>query len=144
MGQAPIHYIRLRTFSYTTEVRDRVEKALSFFLFEDDEIKTEQIEGNFGNQYWLLKSKIERSQKIRKLVSYIRENLSDKKIRKIKKELDERINEECSFYLRFDKQKAYKNTLKLTTKGNSIVLRFKVKAYPAKKKKAIKTMKEFL
>ncbi|KXB04425.1 hypothetical protein AKJ50_02395 [candidate division MSBL1 archaeon SCGC-AAA382A13] len=144
MSQAPVHYIRLRTFCYSTEKLKRVKKALSFFLPKDNEIETEEIEGNFGNKYFLLKSKIEKSREIRLLVDFLKNNLTTTRYREIKKEIPDRINEECSFYLRFDKQKAYKKQLEPTSSGDFVVLRFKVKAYPAKKKNAINKIKQFL
>lgn len=143
MSQAPIHYVRIRTFCYSTEKLERVKEAFSFFLTDDQEIKTEEIEGNFGNTYWLLKSSIEKSQRIKKLTDFLKNNLNKDSYKKIKRQLSERIDEECSFYLRFDKQKAYNKELKLTSSGDSIVLRFKVAAYPAKKQNAIEIMQKF-
>ncbi len=143
-AQAPIHYIRYRAFCYSTEKKDRVKKALSFLLPDEVEIEQQEIEGNFGNKYWLLKAKIDKSQKIRKLINFFKKELTTKKYKEIKKEIPQRINEECSFYIRFDKQKAYKNQLEPIKHGDAVVLRFKIAAYPAKKQNAIKKIQKFL
>lgn len=142
--QAPIHYIRLRTFCYSTEKKERVKKAINFFLSKEQEIIEEKIEGNFGNKYWIFKSEIEKSQRIRNLVNKLKTKLTEKQYKELKEKVPDRLDEECNLYLRFDKQKAFSEQLKLIKHGDAVLLRFKVAAYPAKKKNAIEIIRDFL
>jgi hypothetical protein len=56
-------------------------------------------------------------------------------------ELEDRIDDNCAFYIGLDKQVAYKGTVEL---GDGLMLRGKVEAYPAKKARAIETATEAL
>jgi len=142
VNEAPVHYIEARAFSYSTEDPVKVKKALSLFLPEDVKIKKEVMEGNFGNEILVLKSKIEKSKEIKNLTSFLLDSLTDYELSEVLEKLEERVSEDCSFYLRFDKQKAYKGNISLTEKGDAILLRFKIAAYPAKKRKAIKNVED--
>ncbi|NIA02943.1 MAG: hypothetical protein GWP12_00170, partial [Nitrospirae bacterium] len=59
-------------------------------------------------------------------------------------ELPQRVDEECNLYLRFDKQEACKGNLKMAQISDAILLRIKLKAYPAKQEKAIYMAQELL
>ncbi|MDX1746210.1 MAG: RNA-binding domain-containing protein, partial [Halobacteriales archaeon] len=54
-------------------------------------------------------------------------------------ELDQRIDEDCSFFLRLDKQAAFQDRVEL---GEGITLRAKVEAYPAKREAAIENARD--
>jgi len=56
----------------------------------------------------------------------------------------DRINDSCFLYLRFDKQSAYSGELILTELGDAIHLRFKVLSFPAEREVAISKIKNFL
>ena len=61
---------------------------------------------------------------------------------KILNELDKKMDDKGNLFLRFDKQKAYLDELKITEHGDSIHLKIKIAAYPAKKKPALKIARE--
>jgi RNA binding exosome subunit len=56
-------------------------------------------------------------------------------------ELDERVDENCSLFLRLDKQAAFGGDVRL---GEGITLRSKVEAYPAKRETAVENAREAL
>ena len=60
----------------------------------------------------------------------------DKKI--IKEELNRRIDEKGNLFLRFDKQLAYDEKLKLTYSGDAIHVRIKIASYPVSQENAVK------
>ena len=51
--------------------------------------------------------------------------------------LSERVDENCYFYIRFDKQAAFQEQYELITHGDCIAIKSKIKAYPARKDIAI-------
>ena len=57
--------------------------------------------------------------------------------KRILNRLEDKIDENGNLYLRFDKQRAYLGDLKVVDHGDSIHLKIKIAAYPAKKKVAI-------
>ncbi|MCO8246059.1 RNA-binding domain-containing protein, partial [Haladaptatus sp. AB643] len=54
---------------------------------------------------------------------------------------DQRVDDNCSFFISLDKQAAYRDEVRL---GQGITLRAKVEAYPAKKEAAVENAKEAL
>jgi RNA binding exosome subunit len=56
-------------------------------------------------------------------------------------ELEDRIDENCAFFIQLDKQAAYRGDVEL---GDGLMLRGKVEAYPAKKDRAIGTARAAL
>jgi len=60
------------------------------------------------------------------------------------KDLNKKIDNKGNLFLRFDKQEAYLGNLVVVEHGDSIHLKIKIAAYPAKKDKAIKIVKEML
>ncbi|OUJ19069.1 Exosome subunit RNA binding protein with dsRBD fold [Methanonatronarchaeum thermophilum] len=142
MTEIPVHYVMLRAFSYTTESNEKVKKALKLFLPPETKVEFQELEGNFGNKIILFRSKIEKSREIRDLIHKIKTSLTENQIKELERQIEKRTDEDCNLFLRFNKQDAYKEKLSLTNSGNSINIRFKIAAYPAKKQKAINTGKQ--
>ncbi|OKY78242.1 MAG: Exosome subunit RNA binding protein with dsRBD fold [Candidatus Methanohalarchaeum thermophilum] len=142
MSRAPIHYIDLRTFCYSTESFEKVKAAFNQVIPQDQEINIEEIEGNFGNEIKILKLRVKKSRKIRDLTNEIKSRINEDELKRLKSELPVRLDDNCSLFIRFNKQRAYKEDLELTDSGNAIVLRFKIAAYPAKREKALEIAKE--
>ena len=138
MSEIPFHYVDLRTFCYATEDDKRVEQALRTFLPEEFEIERAKSEGHHGDRIVVLSARVERADEMRHVLSKLAE-LPD--IEDILGELDERVDDNCSLFLRLDKQTAYRGEAAL---GEGITLRAKVEAYPAKKEKAVESAREAL
>ena len=138
MSAVPFHYVDLRTFCYSTEDEKRVEAALRRFLPDDTEIEREETKGHHGDRILILSVRLERADDVRYVLSRI-SGLED--LEGLLTELEERIDDNCAFYLQFDKQAAFSERVEL---GTGLMLRGKVEAYPAKKEKAIETAEEAL
>ena len=132
----PFHYIELRAFCYATEDEKRVETALRIFLPEDYPIEREVSEGHHGDRIVVLSTRVENADDVRHVVSKVRE-LDD--LKRVLSELDERVDEDCSLFLGFDKQAAYRGEVRL---GEGLMLRAKVEAYPARKETAVENARE--
>ncbi|MFB6174060.1 MAG: RNA-binding protein [Halobacteriales archaeon] len=131
MSSVPFHYIDLRTFAYATEAEGRVEAALRRFLPEEFGIERTEGEGHHGDPIVVLSTRVETADDMRHVLDAVSE-LDD--IDRVLDELDERVDENCSLFLQFDKQAAYRGEVAL---GDGITLRAKVEAYPARKEAAV-------
>ena len=138
MSAVPFHYVDLRTFCYSTEDEKRVEAALRTFVPEDAEIDREETKGHHGDRILIFSVRLERADDVRHVLSRV-SALED--LDGLLTELEERIDDNCAFYLQFDKQAAFNGRVEL---GTGLMLRGKVEAYPAKKEKAIETAEEAL
>ena len=138
MGKLPFHYVDLRTFCYATEDEPRVEAALRQFLPDDYPIDRETGEGHHGDPIVVLSARVENADDVRHVVGKVRE-LDD--LETVLEELDQRVDEDCAFYLKLDKQAAFRGEVR---RGEGILLRAKVEAYPAKKPAAVENAREAL
>jgi RNA binding exosome subunit len=135
-----IHNISLRTIAQATESEDRVKSALSHFLF-DDEIETFKTEGHYGNPITILQAHIKGSG-CKRFIELLKSKLVENDLKRLKNELGERIDDECVLHIRFDKQAAYKGVVQLATTTDTIAAQIKLKAYPARRERAVEAAQE--
>lgn len=136
-----IHNISYRTFVYSTEDEENVVKSLNYIFSEPSPVKT-ITEDHFGNKIFILSEKISKKRFTKDIIKFLNDNLStdDKNI--INDELSRRMDDKGNLFLRFDKQEAYDENLKLTYDGDAIHLRIKIASYPVSKKNATLVAKE--
>jgi hypothetical protein len=136
MSSVPFHYVDLRAFCYATEDEQRVERALRTFLPEEYPIDRAVTEGHHGDRIVVLSTRLENADDVRHVLGRLTE-LDE--VDRVIDELDERIDDNTSLFLRLDKQAAFGGAVKL---GTGITLRAKVEAYPAKHAAAVENARE--
>jgi len=136
MASVPLHYVDLRAFCYVTEDEERVASALRTFLPEDFEVERAVSEGHHGDRIVVLSARVERADEIRHVLDRLGE-LDD--VDAVVSELDERVDDNCAFYLTLDKQAAFRGEVE---RGDGITFRSKVEAYPANKPAAVENARE--
>lgn len=138
MPRVPFHYIDLRTFCYATEDEKRVEDALRTFLPDEFEIDRVENEGHHGDRIVVLSARVETADEMR----YVLDRLGElDRLDEVVDELDDRVDDNTSLFLRLDKQAAFRGE---SRRGPGITLRAKVEAYPAKKEAAVENAEEAL
>ncbi|SEO77192.1 hypothetical protein SAMN04487948_10537 [Halogranum amylolyticum] len=138
MSSVPFHYIDLRTFCYATEDEKRVTEAVRTFLPEEFEIDRVENAGHHGDRIVVLSARVERADDIRHVLTRLSE-LPD--VETVMDELDDRVDDNCAFFLTLDKQAAFKGEVR---RGAGLTLRAKVEAYPAKREAAIENARNAL
>jgi hypothetical protein len=114
-----IHNISYRTFVYGTEDEEKVMTAIGY-LFSNSLPEKSISEDHFGNKIVVLTDKITKKRTNRDIIAFLNDNLSEEDKTTIKEELNRRMDEKGNLFLRFDKQLAYEQILKLTRSGNAI------------------------
>ena len=132
-----IHNISYRTFVYGTEDEEKVMTAISHIFPSILPEKTIN-EDYFGNKITILTEKITKKRSNKDIIAFLNDNLSDDDKNIIKEVLSRRIDDKGNLFLRFDKQLAYDEELKLTYSGDAIHVRIKIASYPVSKDNAIK------
>jgi len=130
-----VHHITFRASVAATESDDRVKTALSLFLF-DNETKATQTEGHFGNPIIILEGK-DRGKDCARFMELVKSSLSENELETLKNERCERIDDDCCFHIRFDKQAAFEGKVRMATNPDAIIAKIKLKAFPAKRENAI-------
>lgn len=140
-----IHYIHLRTIAQATEDPEKVRSALKLLLpppgqlAKKDSITVHETvtTGYHGNSIIVMEAELKQNKDCQYVVDLIREHLGPAGISQLAAELPQRVDDDCNLYIRFNKQEAYLGKLMTTTKSDSILVRIKIKAYPARADKAI-------
>lgn len=131
------HYVDLRTFCYATESMDRVESAMRFFLPEEAEIEVEESEGHHGDDIRVLSTRQDNADDVR----YVFDRVLEAGVDEVRDEIQERLDEDCKFHLRLDKQAAFDGEARF---GRGVQVSAKVEAYPAKRENALEAVERSL
>jgi RNA binding exosome subunit len=134
--------------AHATENVSRVQKALKFFVsstsVRDRELIEElQSEGHHGNPITILTLQIKRKADCLCFASFVREHFLKEDLARLRIEMPERLDNDQVFHLRFDKQAAYLQKVKLTDSSNAITVKVKIKTYPKSREKAGVIVEEF-
>ncbi|WP_095645347.1 RNA-binding protein [Methanosarcina spelaei] len=137
-----IHHIILRVIAHATEDVSRARMALDFFLSgagvrEGSKLIDElQAEGHHGNPITILSVQLKRKADCLSFAHFVRENFSEEDVARLREEMPERLDDDQVFYLRFDKQAAYLQKVKLTDSSDAITAKVKIETYPKNREKA--------
>lgn len=137
--QATFHWLRIETFCYATEKEDLVAQTFTD-LVGTDEFQTDVSESEHGNQMLIMQQMVTKQRAMDALFTRLGKDLLEKFI----EDIDNRIDEDCVFYTRLDKQKAVCGEYRVAHHGDVISITGKVASNPAKKEVAIRNMTEFL
>ncbi|MDD2614897.1 MAG: RNA-binding protein [Methanosarcina sp.] len=137
-----IHHIILRVIAHATEDISRVHAALDFFLSgagirEESKLVEEiQAEGHHGNPITILSVQLKKKADCLGFAHFVREKFSDEDVARLREEMPERLDDNQVFHLRFDKQAAYLQQVKLTNSSDAITAKVKIETYPKNREKA--------
>ncbi|MCQ2079988.1 MAG: exosome protein, partial [archaeon] len=109
-------------------------------LVGTDEFQTEISESEHGNQMLILQQMVTKQREMDALFARLGADLLQKYI----EDLENRIDDDCVFYTRLDKQKAVCGQYSVAHHGDVISITGKVASNPAKKEVAIRNMTQFL
>ncbi|HWR24596.1 MAG TPA: RNA-binding protein [Methanosarcina sp.] len=137
-----IHYINLRVLAHATEDVSRVRQALDFFLsgagvLEGNKLIEElSVEGHYGNPITILSVQLKKKTDCLGFARFVREGFSEEDAARLREEMPERLDDNQVFHLRFDKQAAYLQQVKLTHSPDAIAAKVKIETYPKNREKA--------
>ncbi|MGQ9788139.1 MAG: RNA-binding domain-containing protein [Candidatus Hadarchaeaceae archaeon] len=129
---------------HATEDEQKVLEVLRSFLPSSVEIRRLCTQGHHGNPIVVFESRINQKNKLEELWRNLLMRMDEAAISGLRNSVRERMDESCFLYLRFEKQSALGGRLVLTKAGDSVHLRLKVKAFPAKREIAANKVMDFL
>lgn len=137
--QLAFHWVRVQVFCYATERQELLEETLTELL-GTDEFTEDVSEGEHGDTMLILEARLTKQREynalFRKLGSDIREW--------IKEDVENRVDEDCVFYMRLDKQKAVRGEYEVAHHGDVISITGKIQSHPARKDVAEANIVAFL
>ena len=137
--QLAFHWVRVQVFCYATERQELLEETLAELL-GTDEFTEDVSEGEHGDTMLILEARLTKQREynalFRKLGSDIREW--------IKEDVENRVDEDCVFYMHLDKQKAVRGEYEVAHHGDVISITGKIQSHPARKDVAEANIVAFL
>lgn len=137
--QATFHWIRIETFCYATEKEDLVTQTFTD-LIGTDEFQKDIVESEHGNTMTVLQYMMTKQKEMDALFT----RLGPELLAQYLSDLDDRIDEDCVFYTRLDKQKAVCGEYAVAHHGDVISITGKIASNPARKEIAENNMINFL
>ena len=140
MPNTTFHWMRVQTFCYATERKELLEEAMETLLGDADEYSEDESIGEHGNVMTILEAHLSHQRQYRNLFI----NLGEPVRQWILDDIENRIDDDCVFYLRLDKQKAVQGIYEPAHHGDVMAITGKLQSHPARKDVAVRNLKEFL
>ena len=140
--------IDARAHSRATEVPDRVVAAiLNLFPEEVRELldfESTKVEGHSGDEILIVVSKLKDKIGCKTTLNYIFGELNESDRRRLHNSLLRRIDRNCLFFVRVDKQAAFLDNIKLAKGPDVISIQVHIQRYPKCRQEDARTMLEDL
>lgn len=137
--QVTFHWLKVQTFCYATENSELIAETMETLLGTPD-FERELSVSEHGNEIMILSRRMTKQKEFKALFS----KLGDEVLDRIRDDIENRVDEDCTFYIRLDKQEAVQGRYKIAHHGDVISITGKVQSHPARKEVAVRNMLEFL
>lgn len=137
--QVTFHWLRVQIFCYATENPELISETMEALLGTSD-FDREISVSEHGNEIMIFSCRMTKQKEFKALFS----RLGDEVIDDIKGDIENRVDEDCTFYIRLDKQEAVQGRYRIAHHGDVIAITGKVQSHPARKDVAVRNMLEFL
>lgn len=143
------HNIILSVFVFPEENEKQIEnKFLELVPFDlkKEKIFLERTKsiGSDNKKIIIYKIKLEKIKHTYNFLENLFSKFSDEQKKLIEKDIEDYINNDVYFILKFDKKKLLENELWLTKAGDVFYLKMKIACYPKNKSNAINVMRKFI
>ena len=135
----PFSSLHARALCHATEVLDRVKQSVTNTVGDVD-LETKRTAGHHGNDILVVEAHSTDSRNVKHLFDLL--SAEDREL--MVSTIDRRLDDSCNLFLRVDKQAAYEGRVTLGASEDSIALRLKVSAFPAKPEVAAEVVTEFV
>jgi RNA binding exosome subunit len=133
--------IEARAFARATEVSERVTTSVqSIFpelLRQNLVISKSKAAGQSGDAILIITATLEGQKDCDSVLDYILKRMDSNSHRAIERSIDNRLDDDCIFFLRIDKQAAFLGNMKMADEADVISVRFHFKQHPRCKREEV-------
>ena len=133
------HWIRVKAICYATEDEDLICDVVSG-MTGAEELDIDISEGLHNNPLTVIDANLTKNKEYATLFNSLGKDIANQ----ILEGLEDRIDDDCVFYVRFDKQKAVCGEYEIAHGGDVISLTAKIMSHPARKEVAVKVFRDYL
>ncbi|MDG6220615.1 MAG: RNA-binding domain-containing protein [Candidatus Thermoplasmatota archaeon] len=137
----PFVGLSIRTFCQETESIEKVESSFGF-IAGDVEFSQTHSQGYCGNKIVVISFQTGKKKEMKRTVEILLSLKND-----VLQEIEERVDEERQFHIRFSKQAAFLGEIQPirgTCPGGVVDVEIKLESHPATRERAINNFKEWL
>jgi len=136
---AVFHWVKVRLFCYATEDEEKL-RAIMKDVSGTDDLNAEVSDGHHGNSMIIITADLKGNSECAELFKRLGKDVVSDVIDR----LEDRIDDDCTFYLRLDKQAAVSGRYEIAHHGDVVSITCKIASHPARKDIAEKNMRAFL
>ena len=133
-----IHNIKFRAFVYEDESVEEISQAILNILPEA-EIEAEEAEGMLEDKIIILSGVVSKK---RYTKTFFNTLLEFADLDKLNSDLERKMDEKGNWFLRFDKSDALNEKWTILDSGDSVHMKIKIAAYPARKDIAVEKVRD--
>ena len=133
-----IHNIKFRAFVYEDESVEEISQAILNILPEA-EIEAEEAEGMLEDKIIILSGVVSKK---RYTKTFFNTLLDSTDLEKLNSDLERKMDEKGNWFLRFDKSDALDEKWTILDSGDSVHMKIKIAAYPARKDIAVEKVRD--
>ena len=133
------HWVKIRIFCYATEDEEKVHRIIARIAGTDG-TDAEISDGHHGNQMIIFSADLKGDAECREMFRRLGKDVVDELVTTV----SDRIDDDCTFYMRLDKQAAVSERYEIAHHGDVISVTCKIASHPARKEIAEKNMRIFL
>ncbi len=133
-----IHNIKFRAFVYGDESVEEISQAILNILPEA-EIEAEEAEGMLEDKIIILSGVVSKK---RYTKTFFNTLLEFTDLDKLNSDLERKMDEKGNWFLRFDKSDALDEKWTILDSGDSVHMKIKIAAYPARKDIAVEKVRD--
>lgn len=133
-----IHNIKFRAFVYEDESVEEISQAILNILPEA-EIESEEAEGMLEDKIIILSGVVSKK---RYTKTFFNTLLEFADLDKLNSDLERKMDEKGNWFLRFDKSDALDEKWTILDSGDSVHMKIKIAAYPARKDIAVEKVRD--
>jgi RNA binding exosome subunit len=133
------HWTKVRLFCYATEDEEKL-RDLIVSIAGTDEIDEEVSDGHHGNRMIIFSADLKGDAECGRLFGRLGKDI----VTSVIDDIDNRMDDDCTFYMRIDKQSAVSGVYEIAHHGDVVSVTCKVASHPARKEIAAKNMRRFL
>ena len=130
--------LNARAICHSTEDIEKVRQSMLNALGEI-ELHVSVAKGHHGNPMEIIEARIEKMREI----DGVFKKMQAEDLEVIDRTIESRIDDACNLFLRLGKQDALQGIIRLASDDDTISIRIKVRAYPAKRENAIAQAREY-
>jgi len=143
------HSVHIRVFAKEGEDIAKIKEGLSFmvpFDYEKEKIKVDETNaiGFSDKQIKIFEITLSKERHINAWLNLLVNSLKKEQKDMLLRQIDTRIDDECCFFIRFDKDKIFDKEFFITDSGSCYHVRISLAAYPKTRENSKKIVEEML